>query len=59
MLSVCLIVRDEEEVLARCLCDVAPVCDEIIIADTPIKKNYTKNLQKRYCTRTYFVVYWP
>jgi glycosyltransferase involved in cell wall biosynthesis len=34
MLSVCLIVRDEAEVLARCLSGVACVCDEIIVVDT-------------------------
>jgi glycosyltransferase involved in cell wall biosynthesis len=34
MLSVCLIVRDEAKVLARCLSGVAGVCDEIIVVDT-------------------------
>ncbi|MDR0964470.1 MAG: glycosyltransferase family 2 protein [Clostridium sp.] len=33
-LSVCLIVRDEAEVLARCLRGIAGVCDEIVIVDT-------------------------
>lgn len=33
-LSLCMIVRDEEEVLARCLASVASVVDEIVIVDT-------------------------
>src|SRR5262245_26667700 len=32
--SLCMIVRDEEEVLGRCLASVADVVDEIIIVDT-------------------------
>ena len=34
MLSVCLIVRDEEAVLDRCLASVAGVADEIVVVDT-------------------------
>ncbi len=33
-LSLCMIVRDEEEMLPRCLGAVAPVVDEIIVVDT-------------------------
>lgn len=33
-LSLCMIVKNEEDVIARCLGCVADVCDEIIIADT-------------------------
>ena len=33
-LSLCMIVRDEEEMLPRCLAAVAPAVDEIIIVDT-------------------------
>ena len=33
-LSLCMIVRDEEAVLARCLQGVAPYVDEVVIADT-------------------------
>jgi glycosyltransferase involved in cell wall biosynthesis len=33
-LSLCMIVRDEEEMLARCLEAIAPVVDEIIAVDT-------------------------
>lgn len=34
LLSVCLIVRDEEERLAGCLDTVAPLADEIVVVDT-------------------------
>lgn len=33
-ISLCMIVRDEEAVLGRCLASVAPVVDEIVIVDT-------------------------
>jgi tetratricopeptide (TPR) repeat protein len=33
-LSLCMIVRDEEEMLPRCLAAVAPAVDEIVIVDT-------------------------
>jgi glycosyltransferase involved in cell wall biosynthesis len=33
-LSLCMIVRDEEEMLPRCLETIAPVVDEIIVVDT-------------------------
>jgi glycosyltransferase involved in cell wall biosynthesis len=33
-LSLCMIVRDEEEMLPRCLGAIAPVVDEIIVVDT-------------------------
>jgi glycosyltransferase involved in cell wall biosynthesis len=36
-LSLCMIVRDEEEMLPRCLAAVAPAVDEIIIVDTGSK----------------------
>jgi len=32
-LSLCMIVRDEEEMLPRCLAAVAPAVDEIVIVD--------------------------
>ena len=34
LISLCMIVRDEAEVLGRCLQSVADLVDEIIIADT-------------------------
>lgn len=33
-ISLCMIVRDEEAVLGRCLESVAPAVDEIIVVDT-------------------------
>jgi glycosyltransferase involved in cell wall biosynthesis len=33
-LSVCLIVKNEEQYLGRCLESIAPYADEIIITDT-------------------------
>ena len=33
-LSLCMIVRDEEEMLPRCLAAIAPVVDEIVVVDT-------------------------
>ena len=33
-LSLCMIVRDEEEMLGRCLAAVAPAVDEIVVVDT-------------------------
>ena len=34
MISLCMITRDEEHFLARCLCSVQPIVDEIIVVDT-------------------------
>ena len=33
-ISACLIVRNEAQLIARCLRSVAPVCDEIVVVDT-------------------------
>ncbi len=41
-LSVCMIVRDEEETLARCLNCIVPFADEIVIVDTGSKDNTQK-----------------
>ncbi len=38
-LSVCMIVRDEEEILPRCLKSVQDVADELIVVDTGSKDN--------------------
>ena len=50
-ISLCMIVRDEEEVLGRCLDSAAALADEIVIADTgsrdrtvQIAKTYTENV---------------
>ena len=46
-LSLCLIVKDEESVLARCLDSVRAIADEIIIVDTG-STDGTKQIAKRY-----------
>lgn len=46
-ISLCMIVKDEEEVLARCLDSVKEIADEIIIVDTGSKDN-TKKIAKQY-----------
>ena len=45
-LSLCMIVKDEQEVICRCLSSVAPLVDEIIIVDT----GSTDSTQE-YCAR--------
>jgi glycosyltransferase involved in cell wall biosynthesis len=39
MLSVCMIVRDEEKILPRCLKSVQDVADELIVVDTGSRDN--------------------
>ncbi len=46
-ISVCMIVRDEEEVLSRCLEDASGFADEIVIVDTGSKDN-TKKIASKY-----------
>ena len=41
-LSLCMIVRDEGAVLGRCLQSAAPLCDEIVVADTGSKDDTKK-----------------
>ena len=43
-LSLCMIVRDEEEMLPRCLEAVAPAVDEIIIVDTGSRDGTSRSL---------------
>lgn len=48
--SLCMIVKNEEKVLERCLKSLAPYMDEIIIADTgssDTTKKIDKNIQTR------------
>ena len=52
-LSVCLIVRDEEEVLARCLDCVKKFADEIVVCDTG-SKDKTVEIAKRYTDNVVF-----
>lgn len=51
-ISLCMIVKDEEEVLDQCLQSVAPYCDEIIIVDTG-STDKTKEIAKKYTDNIY------
>ncbi len=51
-ISVCMIVKDEEEVLARCLNSLAGIADEIIIVDTG-SGDATKQIAAAYTERIY------
>ena len=46
-ISLCMIVKNEEKVLARCLDSIADLMDEIIIVDTGSSDN-TKEIAKKY-----------
>ena len=48
--SLCMIVRDEEAVLARCLDSVRGAVDEIIIVDTG-STDRTRQIAARYAAR--------
>jgi len=52
-LSVCMIVRDEEEFLAQCLDSVKGVADEIIVVDTG-STDRTVEIAQRYTGKVYF-----
>ncbi|MBQ6441777.1 MAG: glycosyltransferase [Lachnospiraceae bacterium] len=52
MLSVCMIVRDEEKVLEGCLKQVVRFSDELIIVDTG-SKDATKEIAARYTDKVY------
>lgn len=52
MLSLCMIVRDEEDVLGRCLDSVRGLVDEIVIADTG-SKDSTRAIALRYTDKVY------
>ena len=51
-ISLCMIVRDEEDVLARCLDSVKDVVDEIVIVDTG-SVDTTKEIAREYTERVY------
>lgn len=51
-ISLCMIVKDEEEVLARCLDSVKDAVDEIIIVDTG-STDATKSIARRYTDKIY------
>ena len=51
-ISLCMIVRDERETLARCLDSVKEAVDEIIIVDTG-SKDETREIARRYTPHVY------
>ena len=51
-ISVCMIVKNEEEVLARCLDSLKGIADEIVIVDTGSSDN-TKEIAKAYTDKVY------
>ena len=51
-ISLCMIVKNEEQVLARCLDSVADLMDEIIIVDTG-STDRTKEVAARYTDQIY------
>ncbi|MCR5654966.1 MAG: glycosyltransferase family 2 protein [Lachnospiraceae bacterium] len=51
-ISLCMIVKNEEAVLARCLDSIADLMDEIIIVDTG-SMDKTKEIARRYTNRVY------
>ncbi len=51
-ISVCMIVKDEEKVLARCLDSLKEIADEIIIVDTG-SGDSTKSIATRYTDKIY------
>ena len=50
--SLCMIVKNEEKVLSRCLDSVKDAVDEIIIVDTGSEDN-TKNISSQYTDKIY------
>lgn len=54
--SLCMIVKDEEDVLSRCLDSVKGIFDEIIIVDTG-SSDKTKEIAKRYTDKVYDFVW--
>lgn len=50
--SLCMIVKNEEKVLERCLKSLAPYMDEIIIADTG-SSDATKKIAQKYTDKVY------
>ncbi len=51
-ISLCMIVRDEEEVLGRCLESAAGLVDEIILVDTG-SKDHTREIARRFTDAVY------
>ena len=55
-ISVCMIVKNEEDVLARCLDSLRGIWDELIIVDTG-STDRTKEIAKKYTDRIFDGVY--
>ncbi len=51
-ISLCMIIRDEEEVLGRCLESVADLVDEIILVDTG-SQDRTREIARRFTEKVY------
>ena len=51
-ISLCMIVKNEEQVLDRCLNSVKDIADEIIIVDTG-STDKTKDIAKKYTNKVY------
>ncbi|CDQ41192.1 glycosyltransferase family 2 protein [Virgibacillus salexigens] len=51
-ISLCMIVKNEEEVLEQCLSSVESICDEIIILDTG-SKDSTKDIAKKFTNKVF------
>ncbi|MBR6477457.1 MAG: glycosyltransferase family 2 protein, partial [Lachnospiraceae bacterium] len=51
-ISLCMIVKDEEKVLERCLDSIASLVDEIVIVDTG-SMDHTKEIAKKYTDQVY------
>lgn len=51
-ISLCMIVKDEEKILDRCLSSISDIMDEIIIVDTGSTDN-TKNIAYKYTDKVY------
>lgn len=55
-ISLCMIVKNEEQVLARCLDSIADLMDEIVIVDTG-SSDQTKEIARRYTDKIYDYVW--
>ncbi len=51
-ISLCMIVKNEEQILTRCLDSYRPICDEMIIVDTG-STDATKEIAARYTDKIY------
>lgn len=51
-ISICMIVKNEEKILERCLKSIADLADEIIIADTG-STDRTKEIAARFTEHVY------